>query len=213
MAVNIIDSASALIAFLDRLEDLPSQPPSLYLDLEGINLSRHGSISIIQVFVLPPRQTYLLDIHFLQKDAFSTCGSSGATFKSILQDATVPKVFFDVRNDAGALFAHFQISVKGACDLQLMELATRSYRKDRVAGLARCIKRDSQLSANKKKLWEATKQQGIKLFRPESGGSYANFNIRPMRQEIVDYCANDVIHLPALWAIYNRKLSKLWQCG
>jgi hypothetical protein len=38
-------------------------------------------------------------------DAFSTAGTNGQTLKTILESETIPKVFFDVRNDSDALYS------------------------------------------------------------------------------------------------------------
>jgi len=42
--------------------------------------------------------------------------------KDILESATTPKVFFDIRNDSGALFAHFGIALQGVQDVQLWRM-------------------------------------------------------------------------------------------
>lgn len=147
MTISIIDSSIALVSFLNDLESQPINPPSLYLDIEGVALSRHGSISIIQLFHLPQNQVFLIDIFVLQEAAFNTPNQSGTTLRSILESALVPKVFFDVRNDADALYAHFNISLQGVHDIQLLEVATRSWAKDRVVGLGKCIRFDAQLTA------------------------------------------------------------------
>lgn len=51
--VRLVDSSSSIVALLDLLVHLPDTPPSLYCDLEGVRLSRNGSISLLQIFVLP----------------------------------------------------------------------------------------------------------------------------------------------------------------
>ena len=48
------------------------------------------------------------------------------------------------------------------------------------------------------------------LFAPEHGDSYEVFNSRPMPQDIVDYCTQDVVYLPILLKIYDRKISTPW---
>ncbi|MCJ1317361.1 hypothetical protein MMC15_002684 [Xylographa vitiligo] len=210
MAVTIVDSVTSLVALLDCLENLPTQPPSLYLDLEGIRLSRYGSISILQIFVLPYYHSFLVDVHVLQADAFHISSRFGTTLKSILESKSVPKVFFDVRNDSDALFAHYQVSLDGVYDIQLWETATRSGLKKFLNGLAKCIESDVQLSAEAKQGWKTVKQRGQALFLPEHGGSYKVLNVRPMRPDIIAYCVNDVVYLPILWAIYSRKISEEW---
>ena len=211
MKVTVVDLEPAVRALIDDLEHLPTQPPSLYLDIEGVKLSRHGSMSIIQLFVQPKDHVFLVDVFVLKGAAFCTCNASGTNLRSILESALVPKVFFDVRNDSDALFSHFQISLAGVHDVQLLEVATRSSQsRERVAGLATCIKKDAQLTAEASALWKATKQKGLLLFEPEHGGSYEVFRSRPMLQDIVDYCAQDVVYLPVLWRVYTQKVSAEW---
>lgn len=213
--IIVVDSATTLLSLLDILVSLAVDPPSLYLDLEGVKLGRHGSISIISLYVLPRKKIYLVDIHCLGRIAFSTTNSSATSLKTILESPTIPKVIFDIRNDSDALFSHYEISVDGIKDLQVMELATRKGSKDFVAGLAKCIEIDSPVSIAAKAEWQRTKEGASRLYDPKKGGRYEIFNERPMRSEIVQYCARDVALLPGLYNVYNAKLrlpgEKFWQ--
>ena len=152
----------------------------------------------------------MIDIFVLQEAAFNTPNQFGTTLRSILESAQVPKVFFDVRNDADALYAHFNISLRGVHDIQLLEVATRSRAKDRVVGLGKCIKFDARLTAEAQQDWEAIKGRGKALFNTKDGGSFEVFNTRPIPQDIVDYCAHDVVYLPVLWNVYSQKIGKKW---
>lgn len=155
--ITVVDSATTLLSLLDNLISLAVDPPSRYLDLEGVKLGRRGSISIFSLYVLPRKQIYLIDIHRLGTTAFSTTNSS-ATLKTILESPTIPKVIFDIRNDSDALFSHYEISVNGIKDLRLMELATRKGSKDFVLGIAKCIEKDSPVSSTAKAEWQRTKE-------------------------------------------------------
>lgn len=132
--VTVVDTVPVLSALLDHIGNVPTSPPSLFLDLEGVNLGRHGSISIISLYVASSGNIYLVDVHCLGKLVFETSNNRGTSLKSILESSTIPKVIFDVRNDSNALFSEYQISVNGIKDLQLMELAARRESKDFVAG-------------------------------------------------------------------------------
>ncbi|KAK4119859.1 hypothetical protein N657DRAFT_666473 [Parathielavia appendiculata] len=188
---DLTDTATAMSALVDILEGQPTTPPSLYIDLEG---------------------AYLVDIHILGEKAFCAPSSAtGRTFKDFLESETVPKVFFDVRRDSDALFSHFQIRLAGVQNLQLMELATRTFPRRFVRGLARCIERYVSLSETEKSSWLATKERGTRLFAPERGVSYQVFNERPLHAEIRRYCVQDVHLLPRLWAYYDGKLTKVWE--
>jgi hypothetical protein len=48
--ITVVNSVTALLSLLNNLTTLPIDPPSLYLDLEGIKLGRHGSISTISLY-------------------------------------------------------------------------------------------------------------------------------------------------------------------
>src|SRR5271168_985159 len=83
MAYSFVDSPASVSLFVDSLKDLPADPPSLYIDLEGENLCREGSISLLVVLVFPKNHVYLIDVHNLQASAFTTAGKEGKTLKSI----------------------------------------------------------------------------------------------------------------------------------
>lgn len=210
MATDLVDTRTAVADFINAIADLPTSPPSLYVDLEGVYLSRHGSISILQVHVSPNNRTYLIDIHTLGDNAFSTAGSTGETLKGILESDSIPKVFFDVRNDSDALFSHFRISLAGVHDIQLMELATRTFSKRHLSGLSKCIERDISLTVSEKEVWKRAKEKGLDLFAPERGGSYEVFNARPLSKDIMLYCIQDVLFMPNLWLRYDSKITPRW---
>lgn len=117
------------------------------------------------------------------------------------------KVFFDVRNDSDALFAHYGVNLAGIQDLQLMELATRSHRKAFVTGLAKCIEKDAPMTYSERQTWRQVKESGKRHFAPELGGSYEVFNMRPLPEKIKQYCVQDVQFLPKLWKLYNNKMT------
>ncbi|KAL6909140.1 ribonuclease H-like domain-containing protein [Trichoderma evansii] len=208
---TLIDTVPGVAEVVDSLEGLPVEPPSIYIDLEGVNLSRIGTISILQVYIHTTKQVYLIDVLTLRDKCFSTCGESGRTLKDIFESSTIPKVFFDVRNDSDALYHHFQINLAGVLDLQLMELATRNSNRRLVSGLSKCIERDAPLSATERRSWMQIKDKGVQLFNPENGGSYAVFNERPLREDISLYCTQDVQILPRLWAHYSSKITPAWK--
>ncbi|KAL4780329.1 ribonuclease H-like domain-containing protein [Aspergillus varians] len=208
---KIIDTTAAIGELVELLTDVPNNPPSVYVDLEGINLSRHGSISIMQIFLLPRNEVYLIDVHTLGQEAFSHHSTGGKTLKGILEDQNIQKAFYDVRNDSDALYAHFGVRLAGIQDIQLLELATRSGSRRFVNGLARSIERDAGLTWSEASTWKDIKDNGRRLFAPELGGSYEVFNARPLSEAIIRYCAQDVQILPKLWAVYNGKLSWRWE--
>jgi exonuclease 3'-5' domain-containing protein 1 len=210
MASDLVDTCTAVAELIDALVNLPTSPPSLYIDVEGVNLSRHGSISILQLLVSPDNQTYLIDIHTLGDKAFSTAGATGQTLKGILESDSIPKVFFDVRCDSDVLFRQFRINLAGIHDIQLMELATRNSSKRFINGLSKCIDRDLSLTTREKQAWEGVKEKGRSLFAPERGGSYEVFNARPLSNDMLLYCIQDVQFMPELWRHYDSRMTPDW---
>lgn len=177
-------------------------------------LCREGSISLLVVLVFPKNHVYLIDVHNLQASAFTTAGKEGKTLKSILESATISKVSVDIRNDSDALYSHFGIALQGIQDIQLMENASRSGHisgKRHLHSLAKCIETDAPLNPHKKHLWIAAKTRGTRLFDPTRGGSYQVFIIRPLREDIREYCMQDVQFLPHLRGVYWARLDQAWK--
>ena len=127
MTATIIDTPAAMAKLLSSLAWLEDEPPSLYLDIEGTDLSRSGTIAIVQLYVAPLDAMYLIDIITLGDAAFSTRSADNIsyTFKEILESTAFVKVFFDVRSDSDALFNLYGVRLARVHDLQLMELAVR----------------------------------------------------------------------------------------
>lgn len=188
----------------------PSSPnsPILYIDLEGINLCREGTVSILTLLVHQnnlSQRIYLIDVYTLGAKAFTTVGAQDKTLKDILQDDQWPKIFFDVRNDSDALFAHFGVALDGVEDVQLMESAARKTTSSRrlLNGLSKCV--ESRIVGNGLVGWKMAKQKGERLFKPEHGGSSNVFNTRPISDDIIQYCAGDVQYLPKLRNCFSAR--------
>ena len=147
---KLVSTAGELAQVLGSLNLSQTLPPHLFIDLEGVNLSRHGSISILTLYDRSHRTVYLIDMFALGSLAFTTSAcakyperdlrddsmevddfvaATGTkphfiTLKKILECGEIPKVFFDARNDSDALFALFGVKLQGVQDLQVMELAS-----------------------------------------------------------------------------------------
>lgn len=98
----------------------------------------------------------------LKGNAFLQPGSNGSqTLLGVLESSQIPKIFFDVRNGPDALFSHFNIELAGVIDLlQLMELATRSFPRKYVQGLAKCTERDAPMTTLEIRNWKESKGKG-----------------------------------------------------
>ncbi|PLB55809.1 hypothetical protein P170DRAFT_484946 [Aspergillus steynii IBT 23096] len=208
---KFIDTTESLAELLDSLHDLPTSPqPSIYVDMEGGSLSRNGTISILQMYISPRDEAALIDVHNLQNKAFSHASSKGWTLRKVLEDPSIMKVSFDVRNDSDALYRRFNVRLAGVHDLQLMELARRSSSKRYLSGLAKHIESHARLNGFELEKWKDAKFDGRKLFEPQLGGSYEVFNVRPLPDEVREYCVLGVRSLPKLWRLYYLGLTGSW---
>ncbi|KAK3046754.1 hypothetical protein LTR09_011779 [Extremus antarcticus] len=210
MKSELIDTLSLLKAFIDGLKNIEGEPPSLYIDLEGNNLSRLGTLSLLTILIEPREKVYLIDVTTLGRDAFDTVGSDGRSVRDVLEANDIIKVFFDIRNDSDALYSLYSVEVRGIWDLQLMELASRNFQKRCVNGLAKCIERDLRIEYEEKVNWQRVKDKGRDLFDPARRGSYAIFDQRPLTAEVEDYYTQDVAFMPHLCEIYRDKLCDAW---
>jgi len=203
----LVNSIATLSSFLDKIIGLPTNSSPLFLDLEGENLGRHGSISIITVFIVPENTAYLIDVCHLGSQAF-TVTKDKVSIKGVLESTTV---FFDVRNDSDALFNLYQISLNGVKDVQLMELACRpgpDASKKYLAGLARCVAKDSVWSDAQKEAWRRVKQGTAALFDSKTHDGPNAFDKCPLDKDVERYCTQDVTVLPGLYNIYDKKLRR-----
>ncbi len=204
MAPFVVDDEVKLHTLLTLItkRTRTEQDQLLFVDLEGVNLGRTGTIAIMQLLMPPSRVVYLVDVYRLNAKAFDLTSGDGINLRMVLESPNIFKVFFDIRNDSDALHAHFGIHVAGIIDLQVIEYATRNPRGKYVNGLAKCIERDLPYIPG----WSLTKANGRRLFAPEAGGRYEVFIERPMADEILKYCEQDVMLMPRLLLLYGRKL-------
>jgi exonuclease 3'-5' domain-containing protein 1 len=206
MPAKLIDTEKGVCALIQEIEASSLDHPFLFLDLEGVSLGRHGTISILQILVPPSRTVYLLDIHILGNLVFSTKSNTGTSLKAILKSSKYPKVFFDLRNDSDALHAHYGVKLHCVIDVQLLEFGTRPRAGRYLKGLAKNIAEDSGLNHQQMREWQASKELGHDMFDPKKGGSYEVFNHRPLDKAIEEYCARDVLLLPVLLQVYASRL-------
>jgi exonuclease 3'-5' domain-containing protein 1 len=198
-----IDNAQDLKGFLAQITPFNT----LYVDLEGKNLGRYGTLTIITILAMPAKITGLIDVKTLGDAAFTTPNGNGTKYnlKVILEELAIAKHFWDVRNDADALWSHHQIRLAGVTDVQLFENASRPGNKTHLAGLDTCAKRDLGWSAAKKQQWSKIKDEVRALMANDV------FSKRPLCAKAIQYCANDVEYLPALHDVYNRRITRKWK--
>ncbi|KAH0845641.1 hypothetical protein AYO21_05566 [Fonsecaea monophora] len=199
--VEVITTASVLATRLAEWVNNPGKPPSLYMDIEGVNLGRHRSISLISIYVRPRNKVYVVDVDVLGREALFTTDGKGNSLNNILESPLSPKVVFDVRNGSNALFGLFKTSLNGIFDVQLMELALRKGSKDHLASFSSCVQkqhRDLSDTMNVVDLGEKSDDN------------------RSLGTGMVRYSARKATMLASLWDIYSVGLKPpdkaMWRC-
>jgi exonuclease 3'-5' domain-containing protein 1 len=99
----------------------------------------------------------LIDVLTLGRSTFTAASKNGKTLKSILEDPDIPKCAWDVRNDADALWALYNVGLAGVTDIQLLENASRASDKTYVRGLDKCVQSDLKLGFMGINRWIRTK--------------------------------------------------------
>ncbi|RMD39592.1 hypothetical protein DV735_g5531, partial [Chaetothyriales sp. CBS 134920] len=206
LKVAVVETEDGIQHLIDQLgEYLPTNPVSLYLNCEGIDIGQGGSTGLgsierLVLFVAPQSTVYVINLAKLGPfTAFSTPGTSGGgqqttTLRSILESAHVPKAMFDVRRACAALSclkmdnsscsAAMSIAPQNVHDVQLMELATRALSKPKryLASWNECVLTDGD-------------------------GSVKSASELPARQPVPLLFDPRLFQLPVLWANYHAKLA------
>jgi exonuclease 3'-5' domain-containing protein 1 len=206
---RLVDSKRAIADFVDNIEDIIIEYGdtfTLYLNLEMQNNKGYSNISILTILVHPKNLVYIMDVYSLQMDVFTTPGRQRWSFRDVLESERISKTFFDVRNAATVLYAHFEVQLQGVQDIQLMQNASRQWGKLKV--LSQCIRRDSRLTTQQKNDWAKLHMMGPTTLDTTRGGTYEIHPTRPLSANTIKYCVNEVLHLPELHRIYLRRLDR-----
>ena len=98
MAVNLVDTAASIdLCLADISPIVGPKPTKLAIDIEGVNLCRHGRISIIQIVAetSDTHTIWLLDVTTLGATAFDHENSHGQSLRGVLQSPDTRKVTID----------------------------------------------------------------------------------------------------------------------
>ena len=117
MACYWIDNEDALRCLIHEIDGIASDTPSFYIDVEGCKLGRFGTLDLLQIYVLPLRETFIVDVFTLKHAAFDT-SFRGTSLRTLLESSSTKKVFFDVRNDSDAMFSLYNVLLGGVVDLR-----------------------------------------------------------------------------------------------
>ena len=165
----------------------------LFLDLEGIQLGKTGTICLLQSYYGKDK----VDILDIWTDPEPL--REGGGMRRMLEDPEWTKYMFDPRGDAANLYSSFGIRMKNVICLQLAEVAfdrSMGYQRRFVNGLCKVL--DRVMTIHESHQSKQIKERGRRYFCPDLGGDYQVFCQRPLPDALVEYCELDVAFLPRL---------------
>eukprot|EP00732_Lithocolla_globosa_P003940 Lithocolla_globosa_v1_NODE_3381_length_1686_cov_23.747394.p1 type:complete len:368 gc:universal NODE_3381_length_1686_cov_23.747394:419-1522(+) len=209
---KLVNNETGLLEMVKDIERGCGNTPEtgLYVDVEGISLSRDGQACLVQIYFTRSAYVYLIDLIEFP----SAFNAQKFALKKIFEGESHCKVIFDPRNDVDALYHQFKVYPRNVTCLQLADVASRRAQEQTVefvSGLVRVMEKCIKLPVEQLNMVKAIKAVGSELFQPEHGGSYAVFLERPLRQEIINYSSIDVFFFPCLVEKLWTPLSDEWK--
>lgn len=206
-----VDTPSALNMFLHGLEKLQLDEAQLFLDAEGGNHGWSGTLSTLQATLSYQQDTTcILDVLALGKTLFTQSYEKPPvkfTLTDILEDAQVPKFWFDCRADSAALAGQFGIKMKGVCDLQVLHIAHNIVHRGQgiyLSALAEYMVAHLTLvmGSIEHGTWMKTKEAGKTVMK----GQYGRWLERLLSPLLLEYAAGDTKFMPLLYAVLREEL-------
>lgn len=202
-----ITSKNSLRAMIEQLASLPTDEPHIAIDLEASDLGHKSPLCTIQIRVSLNNETFIVDLMVLGSSAFDI-RSGNHSLRSILEDAKVKKLVFDVRQDSCALYGNMKIKLRGMLDLQIMYMLqhfteTPRFRK----GLEKVIRAELKDIMTPEETTNWSNNKNIKIT------DYNVWQKRPIGLELMAYAAGDVLLLKKLYKKFWQNLDdegKMW---
>ena len=94
--IVLVDTTALIDQCLSDISPATGLRPKLALDLEGVNLCRHGSVSIVQIFAETSNVIWLVDITTLGREAFDHKDTNGQSLREVFQNPLTVKVLWTI---------------------------------------------------------------------------------------------------------------------
>ncbi|KAF5650606.1 hypothetical protein F52700_323 [Fusarium sp. NRRL 52700] len=206
--VEVISTIQGVKSLADGITVLNAshrnEMPLLYINIEPNSLGANGELNLLAIMLCygPQyhRRLYLVDVHRLANQAFSSRGYYGASLRSILDSASYQAVFFDVRHDSEILYTQYGIKLQGVLDLQLMENACRSSEPERLhLQPFEPLMLSLLVSGMNRKRWLVDKFNGEWAYKNGARAPHIVFQKRPVIAYIQLYCCRNIRFMAELY--------------
>jgi len=199
LLTNVRD-AKYVVDFFNKSPRVP-----ICVDCEGVDLSRTGKLSTIQISLYRTQTAYIFDVLALGPKGLRQCG-----VKTLLESKTRLKIAFDCRNDSDALY--YQLDIKLApplVDLQVMYIGIQQSRvkvPQWVTGYEKLLNSCSWCTnaLTKEELYLKAKLRIMWKYQQ------AQWAQRPMDRDHLLYAACDVVAMSPLFDWFLREFGKSW---
>ncbi|KAK6510205.1 hypothetical protein TWF481_004921 [Arthrobotrys musiformis] len=240
--VHVLDKKGVSLV-VDTIWNFRMRGPTnrmLYIDIQGHDLCRYGSISVMTLYFDPHKKTVsIIHVGTLGNIAFDTPGveNPGITMRSILEDNYTFKVVFGFLNACDALSNIYDVNISSQSiwDLQLMDFicSSKGRRRSGLKTLTQAVGFWGVINKTGMKKWRAIRKDG-KLFDLSEDGTINEdyrslFNELPLRDMAVVFCTQNVLVLPPfacflgkhmwksrrgeqLWSHVNHLTQQRWRC-
>jgi len=181
--------------------------PILGFDMEGKNLGRNASVSLVQIAV-SPTLVYIFDVLALGASLFGP-----KTLLPILTDPCVLKLCYDCRCDCETLYHQFAVQPYGFYDLQIVYTYLFQNKGDPyLKGYHKALQMPGILNPSLHE--EALDLQSKIAFKKQwKNADMGNVMFeRPLYEALVNYCAIDVVYLFKMfeaWHISRKFIVRL----
>ncbi|XP_063397486.1 piRNA biogenesis protein EXD1-like [Mytilus trossulus] len=196
-----VDTKDKFIEVMKELQEKIRNKQMIAVDCEGVNLSRFGSVTLINIGTRD--LVYLIDILKIGDSVFDD------GLRSILENSGIEKLMFDCREDADALLHIHKVKLNGVLDVQILEVNNRIhvYRNGytKIRSLKHCLEEyvndDTLLNA---------KLQG----RSSMSMSSNIWEKRPLEENMLKYASVDILGLFKLYDELRTRMGHIvWKAA
>lgn len=173
----------------ELISEIVKRGCTVAIDCEGVNLSSSGTVTLLQVAVMPEvahamPKTYIFDV--LVNPDFLANG-----LRTLCESEAVVKVIHDVRNDSAALFFQHQITLRNVFDTQIGHSVIQQQNTGRPAYKSKYVSLNTLCELYGGPTVNVKKDQMKKAYRRDP----KFWSHRPLTDEMIYYAAFDVFAL------------------
>lgn len=172
------------------INDIIENKQIIAVDCEGVNLGVKGTVTLVQIAILPPKDMPFIFPKIYLFDVFINPEFLEGSLKKLLESEEIIKIIHDVRNDAAALYFQHGIILKNVFDTQVAHAVIQQQNQGKPAYKAKYISLNLLCESYGGPV-NPKKDQLKKYYRKDQ----RFWSHRPLTDEMILYAAHDVYSL------------------